>query len=74
MEKIGFEAATILHARMNGAKPTVTSVIPSIDVVQRRSTDVLSVDDDAVSTALRWIREHVAEQFHVDDDETCDGL
>ena len=67
MEKIGFEAATVLHALINGAKVTVTSLIPSIDVVQRRSTDILAVDDVAVAKALQWIRDHVSEPFHVDD-------
>ena len=58
-----FSVSGVLRAN---AQIRSRSVVPTIDVIQRRSTDVLAVDDDAVAAALRWIREHVAEQFHVD--------
>jgi LacI family transcriptional regulator len=57
LECIGYEAARLLTARMNGEAVTAESVfVPPLGVSVRRSTDILSVDDPDVRLALRLIR------------------
>jgi len=64
LECIGYEAARLLTARMNGEAVTGGSVfVPPIGVSVRRSTDILSVDDPDVRLALRLIRS-----------KACDGV
>jgi LacI family transcriptional regulator len=64
LECIGYEAARLLTARMNGESVTEKSVfVPPLGVTVRRSTDILSVDDPDVRLALRLIRS-----------KACDGL
>ena len=64
LECIGYEAARLLTARMNGEAGTEESVfVPPLGVSVRRSTDILSVDDPDVRLALRLIRS-----------KACDGL
>jgi LacI family transcriptional regulator len=64
LECIGYEAARLLTARMNGEPVTTESVfVPPLGVIVRRSTDILSLDDPDVRLALRLIRS-----------KACDGL
>ena len=64
LECIGYEAARLLTARMNGEPVTPESVfVPPLGVTVRRSTDILSIDDPDVRLALRLIRS-----------KACDGL
>ena len=64
LECIGYEAARLLTARMNGEAVTAESVfVPPLGVSVRSSTDILSVDDPDVRLALRLIRS-----------KACDGL
>lgn len=67
-DRIGFEAARVLDGLMKGDRPTATQVefAPS-GVITRHSTDVLSIEDDAVAESVRYIREHAAEPIGVDD-------
>lgn len=67
-ERIGHEAAAMLHRMMNGQKPpTEPLLIPPHGVVSRQSTDVLAIDDPAVVRALRYIRTHAHHGIVVDD-------
>ena len=64
LERIGYEAARLLTARMAGERVADESVfVPPLGVVVRRSTDVLAVDDADVRLALRLIRA-----------KACDGI
>jgi LacI family transcriptional regulator, galactose operon repressor len=67
-EQIGFEAAAQLDRLMNGEKlkPLVT-LLPPVRVIPRASTDVLSIEDEDIVAAVRFIREHAAEPLQVDD-------
>jgi LacI family transcriptional regulator len=66
--RIGYEAASRLERMMNGEPSREpTTVIPPLGVVTRRSTDVLAVDDRALSSAARFIREHACERITVTD-------
>jgi LacI family transcriptional regulator len=68
-EQIGYQAAAELDAMMRnpGAPPPADVLIPPLGVVERRSTDTLAVDDDAMVKALRFIRENPSQQMDVND-------
>jgi len=64
LECIGYEAARLLAAKMDGRAGAETSLfVPPLGVAVRRSTDVLAVDDADVRRGLRLIRA-----------KACDGL
>lgn len=66
--RIGFEAAQLLDAMMDGAAPPEEPVfIPPRGVVERRSTDVAAVADRELAAALRYIREYACEGINVAD-------
>jgi LacI family transcriptional regulator len=63
-DRVGYRAATILDAMMNGRTEEVPSevvLVPPRAVVARRSTDVLASEDPAVVEVLRFIRDHAGE-------------
>jgi LacI family transcriptional regulator len=67
-EQIGFEAASQLDRLMNGEKlDSATTLLPPVRIVPRASTDVLSIEDQDIVLAVRFIREHAAEPLQVDD-------
>jgi LacI family transcriptional regulator len=66
-EQIGFEAAAQLDRLMNGEKLEPLTLLPPVRVVPRASTDVLSIGDEDIVLAVRFIREHAAEPLQVDD-------
>ena len=64
----GYQAAAVLDRLMNGeAAPTEPMLIEPGGVACRASTDILAIDDEALATALRFIRDHACEQIGVDD-------
>lgn len=66
--RIGFEAASLLERMMRGeVVPEDPISIPPLGVLTRRSTDVLAIDDRAISTAVRFIREHACDGITVAD-------
>lgn len=66
--KTGCEAAAMLARMMRGERPGAqTSYVQPVRVVERQSTDVVSVADGRVARALRFIREHVGERIDVSD-------
>jgi LacI family transcriptional regulator len=61
-ERVGYEAAALLDRLMSGkAAPTPQLLIEPVGIHARQSTDVLAIDDPAVASALRFIRERA---FH----------
>jgi LacI family transcriptional regulator len=72
-EKIGFEAATLLHRLLNNCTlpvhlPAGSPVcVRPLGIATRRSSDVLAVEDPHVAAAMRYIRDHLRERFGVDD-------
>jgi len=61
-ERVGYEAAALLDRMMSGdAPPDEPLRIEPVGVQTRQSTDVLAIDDPAVASALRFIRERA---FH----------
>jgi LacI family transcriptional regulator len=73
--RIGFEAAAQLDRMMAGqAPPKEPTLIEPIGVVTRRSTDVLSVDDQNLFKALVFIRDHISEPIRIRDVAAHAGL
>lgn len=67
-ERIGFEAATMLDRLMAGATIgiDVRRIAPK-DVIVRRSTDALAIDDADVAAAARFIHAHAGRPITVAD-------
>jgi LacI family transcriptional regulator len=66
--RIGYEAASLLECMMGGAPvPEDFTTVPPLGVVTRRSTDVLAIEDRALSSAVRFIREHACDGITVED-------
>lgn len=67
--RTGYEAAEML-AQMMAARRSVraeTRFVEPVRVVERQSTDVVSVADSKVAAALKFIREHACEGIDVSD-------
>ena len=75
-EQIGYRAAAELDGMMSmrGAAPPPEVLIPPRGVVERRSTDTLALDDEAMVKALRFIREDPARAMTVNDVARKAGL
>ncbi|MEK6237646.1 MAG: XylR family transcriptional regulator, partial [Planctomycetales bacterium] len=61
-DRIGYEAAALLDRMMQGESPSQkkTFIAPS-KIATRQSSDVLAIDDELVSQAVRYIRQHACE-------------
>jgi LacI family transcriptional regulator len=67
-ERIGFEAGKMLDKLMQGKRVSQQPIeLPPNGVITRHSTDVLSIEDEVVADAARFIRQHAAEPIGVDD-------
>ncbi len=67
-EKAGYEIAESLDAMMKGEDLTseVITVLAK-QVVTRQSTDILAIEDEEVSSAIRFIRERARDSIQVSD-------
>jgi len=66
--KIGYEAAAEIDRMISGRPATVPEIrLPPIGLMARQSTDVLHVADEAVSRAIRFIRNHATVNPYVGD-------
>jgi LacI family transcriptional regulator len=64
----GYEAARLLDRMMDGERLTASvRWIEPLGVALRQSTDVVAVGDPKVSSAVRFIRDHVTEGIDVAD-------
>jgi LacI family transcriptional regulator len=67
-KRIGYVAAELLDSLMIGKKPRMQRImVQPAQVIARRSTEALAVDDAAVATAMRYIREHALQGCRVED-------
>lgn len=57
-ERVGYEAGVALEKLMNGAKVQQCLRLPPARIVERRSTDLLAIDDPHVVQAIRHIHVH----------------
>jgi LacI family transcriptional regulator len=68
LHRVGYEAAALLDRLLAGEPaPAAPVLLPPVGVVERRSTDVLGIRDEDVRSAVRFIREHVADGINVED-------
>ncbi len=66
--RVGYEAAVVLETMMAAGRPPRQPVrIPPLEVVARRSTEVLALTDRQVVLALRFIREHACDGMDISD-------
>ncbi|TDQ57727.1 AraC family transcriptional regulator [Mesocricetibacter intestinalis] len=65
--QIGYQAAKTLHRLLSGqAVAQQLQLIPPLKVVQRRSTDYLSLTDPFVIQAMHYIRHHATQGIKVE--------
>jgi LacI family transcriptional regulator len=66
--RTGYEAASLLDRLMKGepVEPSAHLVEP-LGLVVRKSSDMLAIDDEEVSAAVRFIREHACQGISVTD-------
>ncbi|HXD00583.1 MAG TPA: DNA-binding transcriptional regulator [Verrucomicrobiae bacterium] len=73
--RIGYEAAALLDRLMAGGKvPSKPVLIPPLEVVSRRSTDVLALDDPHLAAGLRFIREHAFDPITINEVARAAGM
>ncbi|HEY0944907.1 MAG TPA: DNA-binding transcriptional regulator [Opitutaceae bacterium] len=66
--RIGYEAAAMLAGMMRGERrASRTRYVEPVRVVERQSTDVVSVADPKVAAAVRFINQHACEGINVAD-------
>ncbi|HEV7298318.1 MAG TPA: XylR family transcriptional regulator [Tepidisphaeraceae bacterium] len=67
-ERIGYEAAALLHRAMSGQDvPTARVTLPPLGVVVRQSSEVLAAGDADLTTAVRFIRDRAGDPITVRD-------
>ena len=65
---IGYEAAAMLDSMMRGKRPHDRNLlVPPLGIVERRSTDIMAINDPLVAEAMQLIRRHACEGMNVDD-------
>ncbi len=74
-ERAGYESAQLLAQLMAGKRKVSGNIIVrATHIVSRQSTDILSVQDECVRKALRFIRQAASKQIQVADVVTAAGL
>jgi LacI family transcriptional regulator len=65
-EKAGYEAAALLDGLMSGrVRAPRRILVPPLFVVERRSTEVVALNDREVAMALRFIHDHAGQPISV---------
>jgi LacI family transcriptional regulator len=66
-QRIGYEAAKLLHRMMDGKQPRRRKIsLPPLHVVTRQSTDTLAIQDEDLADALAFIRKNAGLQIGVE--------
>ena len=67
LERIGYEAAALLDRLMSGEPPPAEpTLVEPLGIAARLSSDSVAIDDPAVATALRLIRQQACDQHGID--------
>jgi LacI family transcriptional regulator len=67
LERIGYEAAALLDRLMSGEPPPAEPIlVEPLGVVSRLSTDSVAINDPAIATAMRLIRQHACDRKGID--------
>jgi len=68
VERVGYQAAAMLHRLMSGGKPSKTPIlVPPVRVVERESTDIRDIGSPMVAKTVQYIRDHIDEPLQVGD-------
>jgi LacI family transcriptional regulator len=67
LHQIGFRAAQLLDKLMQGDTYEPPAPVAPIGVVARQSTDILSIEDREVASAIKYIRANAHRQIQVED-------
>lgn len=67
LHQIGFRAAQLLDKLMQGEPYVAPAPVAPIGVVSRQSTDILSIEDREVASAIKYIRGNAHRQIQVED-------
>jgi LacI family transcriptional regulator len=66
--RVGEEAAALLDRLLRGERPPDAPIfVPVSRIITRQSTDVVAIEDDLLSKAVQFIRDHRRERIRVDD-------
>lgn len=66
--RVGYEAAEMLATLMKGQTLKKREVlVPPVGVIQRRSTDIIAIDDEELAAALIFIRDNAHRPIQVED-------
>jgi LacI family transcriptional regulator len=61
---VGEQAASLVERALSGVSTAGDRiVVPPVDVIPRRSTDVAAIDDPVVACAVNWIAEHAGRRL-----------
>jgi LacI family transcriptional regulator len=67
-EAVGYAAAELLARILAGENiPSEPILIPPIEVITRRSTDILAIEDSEVAAVVRFIRDRGGRDINVED-------
>jgi LacI family transcriptional regulator len=73
--QIGYEATALLERLMDGGKSPATPIrIPPLDIVTRRSSDVLAMSDRQLAAGTRFMREHVFQTINISEVARAAGM
>lgn len=65
--EVGYQAASLLNQLVEQDSRAVEEMlIPPDRIVQRRSTDMVAIDDPQIAAAVQYIREHTVEPFGIE--------
>ncbi len=65
--EVGYEAASLLQQMIaRKSRPSDEILIPPDGIVQRRSTDIVAVNNPQIAAAVLYIREHAQEPFGIE--------
>jgi LacI family transcriptional regulator len=65
-DRLGYAAGELLARLLDGHKaPQHPVLVPPGELLVRRSSDTMAIDDPVVADALRFIRQHLSEQVGV---------
>jgi LacI family transcriptional regulator len=67
IQRVGYEAAGLLHRVLQGRKYDPRIFVPPLGLIARGSTDVVSAGDTRIAEALQYIRHHALEDLTVED-------
>jgi LacI family transcriptional regulator len=75
LDGIGHRAAELLDGLMRGRKPPAEPILlPAGEVVARKSTDALAIEDAELSAAIRYLREHACQRIRMRDVTRATGM